>query len=119
MPWQNTAFIFERMPKRNMSDVMQQRSDTRKLLLVNRNARASADRRQDSMRHPRRSERMLKSRVNSRGKNQIGRSELFDAPQTLEFGRIYKFDFQRPELDIAMNGVANDFRLSHTSYIEQ
>src|SRR2546428_648159 len=31
MPWQNTAFIFERMPKRNMSDVMQQRSDTPRL----------------------------------------------------------------------------------------
>ena len=111
---QNAALIFERVSERKISNVMQQGSNADKPLLIGRNAGAAPDRRKDAVCHPGGPERMLKSRMDRRRKDQIRRSELFDSPQALELRRIHQLDFERIHLDVAVNGVANEFRLAHT-----
>jgi hypothetical protein len=50
---------------------------------------------------------MLKTGVHGGRKHQICRAELFDAPESLELRRVHQFDFQRSDLDISMNRIAD------------
>ena len=56
---------------------------------------------------------MLESSMDRRRKDQIGRSELFNAAKTLEFRGIHQFDLEGGHLDIAMDSVADEFSFTH------
>ena len=108
-------FVFQSVAERNVRDVVSS-ADTRISCSSSRETFVrAADRFQDPMRHPRRAQRMLKARMHRRRKNQVGRTELFDAPQPLEFRRIDQFDFQRADFDVPVHRVANQFSFTHVS----
>jgi hypothetical protein len=56
---------------------------------------------------------MLKPGVNGRRKYEIGGSKLFDAPQALKLGGVHQFDFERGDLDISVDGIADQFPFAH------
>ena len=64
----------------------------------------------DPIRDMKRAQRMLEPRVDGGRIDQARAPELFDPAQALKAWRVDQGELFRPQLDVAVNGVANDLR---------
>src|SRR4030095_16509648 len=103
----HAAFVFERMAEGNVGDVVQQGGYTNELGFIVRHVVAVAYGVDDALGHPGCPEGMLETSMQGGGKNEAGRAELLDAPQTLEFRCIDDLDLKGSQLDIPVYGITN------------
>src|SRR6187402_2082723 len=101
------AFVFERVTKRDVCDVMQEGGNANEAFGSGIHGAVSTENLHNPMSHPGGAQRMLKARMNGGGINQIGRTELSNTAQPLEFGGVDNFNFQSPEFNVPVHGIAN------------
>jgi hypothetical protein len=112
---QQPGLVLDVVAERDVGDVVQQRGDPQHAPLVVADAQAGGVARgvavhgvEQPVAHVQRADRMLEARVHGARVDEVRETELLDAAQPLELGRVDQPHFLGGEFDVAVDGIAQD-----------